>query len=133
MKTLNKKITAVLATATIFTFTLTGCSNNNSSKNAKKDNQITVTYTLREGKKEFATKKVTLPKKNAKVMTGLQKAWKVKQTKGFITSIDGKSQNPKKKIYWTYTVNDKYANKGATQYIVHNKDKVKFTLDKMKG
>lgn len=39
------------------------------------------------------------------------KGWKVKQTKGFITSIDGKSQNPKKKIYWTYTINGKWAKK----------------------
>lgn len=133
MKTLNKKITTVLATAVVFTFTLTGCSNNNSAKdaNAKKDNQVTVTYTLTEGKKDFSTKTIKL-KKNSKVMTGLKKGWKVKETKGFITSIDGKSQNPKKKIYWTYTVNGKWANKGASQLAVHNKDKVKFTLDKVK-
>lgn len=131
MKTLNKKITTVLATAVVFTFTLTGCSNNNSAKNTKKNNQVTVTYTLREGKKDFSTKKIKLAK-NAKVMTGLKKGWKVKENKGFITSIGGKSQNPKKKIYWTYTVNGKWANKGANQYPVHNKDKVKFTLDKVK-
>lgn len=132
MKTINKRITTIFGVAAVFTFTLTGCSNNASNKTSKKTDQISVTYTLQEGKKDLATKKVKLPKKNAKVMTGLQKAWKVKQTKGFITSIDGKSQNPKKKIYWTYTVNGKWANKGANQYAVHNKDKVKFTLAKVK-
>ena len=61
------------------------------------------------------------------------KGWKVKQTKGFITSIDGKSQNPKKKIYWTYTINGKWAKKGAAEQNVKNNDKVKFTLDKVKN
>ena len=81
---------------------LTGSSNSNSSatKNTAK-NQITVNYTLKQGKKTVDTKSVKIPKKKAKVITGLKKAWKVQETKGFITSIDGKKQNPKKKIYWT--------------------------------
>ena len=112
---------------------LTGCSNSNSSatKNTAK-NQITVNYTLKQGKKTVDTKSVKIPKKKAKVITGLKKAWKVQETKGFITSIDGKKQNPKKKIYWTYKINGKWANKGADQQAVANKDKVKFTLDKVK-
>ena len=89
---------------------LTGSSNSNSSatKNTAK-NQITVNYTLKQGKKTVDTKSVKIPKKKAKVITGLKKAWKVQETKGFITSIDGKKQNPKKKIYWTYTINGKWA------------------------
>lgn len=112
---------------------LTGSSNSNSSatKNTAK-NQITVNYTLKQGKKTVDTKSVKIPKKKAKVITGLKKAWKVQETKGFITSIDGKKQNPKKKIYWTYTINGKWANKGADQQAVANEDKVKFTLDKVK-
>ena len=127
--TINKKVSTVI-TATILTFTLAGCSNNKSTQ-TKKNNQISVTYTLKDNKKTLDSKTVKVNKK-AKVLTGLQKAWKVKLTKGFITSIDGHSQNPKKKIYWTYTINGKWAQKGANQQVVNNKDKVKFTLAKVK-
>ena len=109
--TINKKVSTVI-TATILTFTLAGCSNNKSTQ-TKKNNQISVTYTLKDNKKTLDSKTV-------------------KQTKGFITSIDGHSQNPKKKIYWTYTINGKWAQKGANQQVVNNKDKVKFTLAKVK-
>ncbi|RVU71528.1 MULTISPECIES: DUF4430 domain-containing protein [Lactobacillus] len=126
---MKTKLTAVIATATIFTFALSGCSNQ--SKAAKSSNRITVTYTLRQGKKNFSTKKIKL-KKHAKVMTGLKKGWKVEENKGFITGIAGKKQNPKKKIYWTYTINGKWANKGAADQTVKNKDHVKFTLAKVK-
>ena len=87
---------------------------------------------MKQGKKTVSDKSVKIPKKKAKVITGLKKAWKVQETTGFITSIDGKKQNPKKKIYWTYTINGKWATKGADKQAVANKDKVKFTLDKVK-
>ncbi|MGN1283978.1 MAG: DUF4430 domain-containing protein, partial [Candidatus Limosilactobacillus intestinavium] len=106
--------------------------NSSSSSNSAAKNQITVNYTLKEGKKTIDTKSIKIPKKKAKVITGLKKAWKVQETKGFVTSIDGKKQNPKKKIYWTYTINGKWASKGVDQQAVANKDKVKFTLDKVK-
>lgn len=106
-------------------FVLTGYKNNDQ----KNSNTIKVTYTLRQGKKVVATKKTTL-KKNAKVITGLKKNWKVKEAKGFVTSIDGKQENQKKGIYWTYTINGKSINKLANQQTLKNKDKVQFTLDK---
>lgn len=135
MKTINKKIATILTTTAIFSFTLTGCASHSatSNKQTTANKQITVSYTLKEGKKALDSKKIKLPKKNPKIMNGLQKGWKVKQTKGFITSIDGKSQNPKKKIYWTYTINGKWAKKGAAEQNVKNNDKVKFTLDKVKN
>ncbi|MBB1071552.1 DUF4430 domain-containing protein [Limosilactobacillus reuteri] len=106
-------------------FILTGYTNNTQ----KNSNTIKVTYTLKQGKKVVATKKTTL-KKNDKVITGLKKNWKVKEVKGFITSIDGMKENQKKGIYWTYTVNGKKVNKLANQQTLKNKDKVQFTLDK---
>ncbi|MBC8743526.1 DUF4430 domain-containing protein [Lactobacillus sp. Marseille-P7033] len=106
-------------------FILTGYTNNTQ----KNSNTIKVTYTLKQGKKVVATKKTTL-KKNDKVVTGLKKNWKVKEVKGFITSIDGMKENQKKGIYWTYTINGKKVNKLANQQTLKNKDKVQFTLDK---
>ena len=106
-------------------FILTGYTNNTQ----KNSNTIKVTYTLKQGKKVVATKKTTL-KKNDKVITGLKKNWKVKEVKGFITSIDGMKENQKKGIYWTYTINGEKDNKLANQQTLKNKDKVQFTLDK---
>lgn len=106
-------------------FILTGYTNNTQ----KNSNTIKVTYTLKQGKKVVATKKTTL-KKNDKVITGLKKNWKVKEVKGFITSIDGMRENQKKGIYWTYTINGEKVNKLANQQTLKNKDKVQFTLDK---
>ncbi|MBD5805798.1 DUF4430 domain-containing protein [Limosilactobacillus walteri] len=106
-------------------FVLTGYTN----KNEKSNDTIKVTYTIKEGKKTVDTKKTTL-KKNDKVIVGLKKNWKVKEAKGFITSIDGKKENQKKGIYWTYTVNGKSVNKLANQQTLKNNDKVQFTLDK---
>lgn len=106
-------------------FILTGYTNNTQ----KNSNTIKVTYTLKQGKKVVATKKTTL-KKNDKVITGLKKNWKVKEVKGFITSIDGMKENQKKGIYWIYTINGEKVNKLANQQTLKNKDKVQFTLDK---
>ena len=106
-------------------FILTGYTNNTQ----KNSNTIKVTYTLKQGKKVVATKKTTL-KKNDKVITGLKKNWKVKEVKGFITSIDGMKENQKKGIYWTYTIDGEKVNKLANQQTLKNKDKVQFTLDK---
>lgn len=84
MKTINKKIATILTTTAIFSFTLTGCASHSatSNKQTTANKQITVSYTLKEGKKTLDSKKIKLPKKNPKVMNGLQKGWKVKQTKG---------------------------------------------------
>ncbi|MBB1079443.1 DUF4430 domain-containing protein [Limosilactobacillus sp. STM2_1] len=106
-------------------FILTGYKNNSQ----KSTNKINVTYTLKQGKKVVATKKATV-NKNAKVITGLKKNWKVEEAKGFVTSIDGMKENQKKGIYWTYTINGKQVNKLANQQTLKNKDKVQFTLDK---
>ena len=117
----NTKKLSIFATIILFfTFSLAGCQNNQEKAKPKTD-QITVTYTLKDNKKAFANKKVHL---------GLKKTWKVKSQKEFITAIDGKSQNPQKKIYWTYTVNGKMVNKSAYQQKLKNKDKVVFTRSK---
>lgn len=107
-------------------FMLTGYTNKDQKGS---NNTIKVTYTLKQGKKTVATKNTTL-KKNDKVITGLKKNWKVEEAKGFITSIDGRKENQKKSIYWTYTVNGKKVNKLANQQTLKNNDKVQFTLDK---
>ena len=72
----TKKLSIFAAIILFFTFSLTGCQNNQEKAKPKTD-QITVTYTLKDNKKTFANKKVHL-KKNSTVATGLKKNWKVK-------------------------------------------------------
>lgn len=127
----QNRFSLIFAIIAFFTLALTGVSNVNAAPKKANSNQISVNYTLKVGKKTVDSKKVKVPKKS-KVITGLKKAWKVRETKGFVTAIDGKKQNPKKNIYWTYTINGKWATKGVDQQRVANKDKVKFTLDKVK-
>ncbi|QWS03972.1 DUF4430 domain-containing protein [Limosilactobacillus reuteri] len=120
-----KVLSSILAMFLAF-FMLTGYTNKDQNGS---NNTIKVTYTLKQGKKTVATRNTTL-KKNDKVITGLKKNWKVEEAKGFITSIDGRKENQKKSIYWTYTVNGKKVNKLANQQTLKNNDKVQFTLDK---
>ena len=120
-----KVLSSILAMFLAF-FMLTGYTNKDQKGG---NNTIKVTYILKQGKKTVSTKNTTL-KKNDKVITGLKKNWKVEEAKGFITSIDGRKENQKKSIYWTYTVNGKKVNKLANQQTLKNNDKVQFTLDK---
>ncbi|RMC52103.1 DUF4430 domain-containing protein [Lactobacillus sp. ESL0228] len=125
----KNKLTIIAGMATIFTFLLTS-EQNTQEVAAKRTNNYTVTYTLNRSGKNLKKKSIKVAKK-ATVMTGLKKAWRVESTNGFVTAIDGKKQNPAKKIYWTYTINGKFANKGVTQQRVANHDKIKFTLAKI--
>ncbi|MBA1392367.1 DUF4430 domain-containing protein [Lactobacillus sp. XV13L] len=130
---MKKNRASVLAgIATIFIFTLTGCQNTQSGQKPAAPRKITVTYTLVDKvKKDAIMKTVKVPQKTT-VLTGLKKAWKVDSTKGFITAIDNRKQDAKKKIYWTYTINGKFASKSANQQKLAKNDEVKFTLAKMK-
>lgn len=103
-----------------------------------KAKQISVTYTLKDTtkpkNKQTLVKKTFKVKKGTTVFTVLKKAWKVNYTKSsngvFITKIKGLG-NEKKKLYWTYTVDGKFANVAAdTQKLTKNKSNVVFTLKK---
>lgn len=122
-----KYITGLVSILLTFLF-LNGISN---SKPVQASNNINVTYTLKKNNKQFANKKITV-KNNATVLNGLKKGWKVKIVdKDMVSSIDGHSQNNKKQIYWTYTINGKSSNKSVIQQHVKNNDHVVFNLSKM--
>ncbi|MBC6342016.1 DUF4430 domain-containing protein [Lactobacillus kimbladii] len=125
----KSKLSVLTGIATIFTFTFAGYETTQNVQQVDASSKIKVTYTLKVHNKTYKKKTVKLPK-HSTVMRGLRKCWKVKSTNGFITSIAGKSQKPSKKIYWTYRINGKFAQKGAAIQKLANKDKVKFTLAK---
>lgn len=97
------------------------------TSNVQAASYIKVHYTFKKGNKAFSHKSFKV-KENAKVITGLKKGWHVKSTNGFITSIAGRSQNKRKNIYWTYTINGKFASKGAYQQPLHRNDRVVWKL-----
>lgn len=52
----------------------------------------------------------------------------VKDDSGFITAIDGISQNPEENKWWTYTANGEMVNVGAYDYDIKPGDRIVFTL-----
>lgn len=126
-KTKLTKRAGLVFTISILTFGSIGVANaNNQPVQAAKT--IKVTYTLKNGKKRIAHKTIRV-KKNTTVLAGLKKCWKVKSSHGFVTSIHGYSQNKRKGLYWTYTVNGKWAS-AANKVHLHNKNKVVWTRSK---
>ena len=53
---------------------------------------------------------------------------KIEEENGFITSIEGRSQNPEENIYWLYFINGEFAEVGANVYEVKENDKIEFNL-----
>lgn len=74
----QNRFSLIFAIIAFFTLALTGCSNNNAAPKKANSNQISVNYTLKEGKKTVDSKTVKVPKKS-KVITGLKKLGKCKK------------------------------------------------------
>ncbi|GAA0296896.1 hypothetical protein GGQ92_000450 [Gracilibacillus halotolerans] len=50
------------------------------------------------------------------------------QQGGFITSIEGHSQNESDSIFWVFEVNEEVVNEGASSYEVQDEDYIEFKL-----
>lgn len=64
------------------------------------------------------------------VMDVLEDNYKVEETDGFITAIDGLEQDTAKGVYWFFKVNDDMAPKAADQIEVKAGDKIEFYQEK---
>jgi hypothetical protein len=49
---------------------------------------------------------------------------------GFVTSINGISQNPSENVYWMYYINGELGQVGAADYTVQEGDKITWRLEK---
>lgn len=56
----------------------------------------------------------------------LEEVYPVQENDGFITEIDGISQDKDKGIYWMFDVNGKLGEKAANQLKVEDGDEIKF-------
>lgn len=89
-----------------------------------KTNDINVTYTLKDNKKQIAKKTVTL-KSDSTVLQGVKKEWKVKESGKTVTSIKGCKKDGKT---WTYTVNGEKCSVDPNKQTLKNNDKIVYTL-----
>lgn len=88
---------------------------------------LTATVILKEDGQEIANKQIQVAPETS-VYDALAKNFTVKDDKGFITSVDGKEQDPQGNKYWMYKVNDVMAEKGAKEIIIKDGDKIEFEL-----
>ncbi|EUJ27425.1 hypothetical protein MFLO_13218 [Listeria floridensis FSL S10-1187] len=101
------------------------------SSDKSSDISVMINVTKNNGKEEVKTKKVKA--KSGSTLYQMMKAnFEIKDDDGFITSIEGVSQNQAKNLYWMYEINGKYATKGAKETKPKNGDKVSFDLHEAK-
>lgn len=100
----------------------------NSNKQEEK-----IEFTLIDGEKEISRKELNF-ETGDKLGDIMEKNMEVvKDDSGFITEIDGISQNPEENKYWTYTANGEMVNVGAYDYELKPGDQIVFTLSVYDG
>lgn len=72
-------------------------------------------------------KKITIIKDQT-LLDALKENFKIEEKSGFITSIDGKTQDQAANKYWLFDVNGKMAEKGAADIHLKKGDTVAFYL-----
>ena len=113
--------------------TLVACGKNEAAKLTRTSSQQSqsqgkVTLILKT-EKESKKKAVNIQKGDT-VLDVLEEVYPVQENDGFITEIDGISQDKDKGIYWMFDVNGKLGEKAANQLKVENGDEIKFYQEK---
>ena len=136
-----KKIYTILLSL-ILVLSLVACTGNSSTKTAETNNdekvkstenikdEIITTVILKEGENEISKNDFQV-KSGDNLLKVLKDNFEIEEDNGFITSIEGKSQNEKEGIYWLYTINGESAEIGAGDYEIKDKDVIVFTLSKI--
>lgn len=88
-----------------------------------------VTVTIKDDSKEVIEKEVPIEEDKV-LMDVMKENFEIKESKGFIESIDGLEQDPKEGKYWTYKVNGEMPMKGADELVLEDGDKVVWSLSK---
>ncbi|WP_026771234.1 DUF4430 domain-containing protein [Sediminibacillus sp. JSM 1682029] len=121
---------------------VTGCadqeqdtSNNDTAKteqsgDSESQETVMVTISEDEGDNVIAEKEVEI-EEGAILLDVMKENFEVEEADGFITSIEGVSQNEEKGKYWMYTVNGEMAEVGANEYELSPEDEVTFDLHAM--
>lgn len=97
-----------------------------SSQQSQSQGKVTL---ILKTEKESKKKSVNIQKGDT-VLDVLEEVYPVQENDGFITEIDGISQDKDKGIYWMFDVNGKLGEKAANQLKVENGDEIKFYQEK---
>ncbi|MBL5010360.1 hypothetical protein CUZ96_0023 [Enterococcus lactis] len=113
---------------------LTSCSTTNTPSTSNQKEEVKTsqkaTITLQENGQNFLKKEVTF-KKGETLLTILKQNFEVEENDGFITSLEGRSQDEKNQTYWMFTVDGKSATTGAKEIELNNGQSVIFNLSKL--
>lgn len=128
---MKKRLLSIALLLTVL-LTFVGCKNNSNTDSTSSEYKLQATIELIEDGESF--KKETLSfNEGEKLLDVMKRNLEVSEKDGFITSIEGHSQDEKTNKYWLYTVKGKMAEVGANQFELHDKDEVVFTLEELKN
>ncbi|WEL46753.1 DUF4430 domain-containing protein [Enterococcus casseliflavus] len=91
-----------------------------------KQEQGTATIVIQN--QEAVTSKEVTFRENESLLEVMKENFAIKEKDGFITSIDGISQDQKANLFWVYTVNDEMTDKRAQALFLKNNDTITFDL-----
>ncbi|WP_088840429.1 DUF4430 domain-containing protein [Listeria sp. ILCC797] len=120
-----------IALSAIFVLILVACSDGETTTKSADTISASLHVTRNNGQGEVGAKKVKVAS-GSTVYEAMNKNFKLKDTDGFITSIEGISQDESKGLYWMYEVNGEMAAKGAKELKLKNGDEVSFDLHEAK-
>lgn len=130
----NEKIIYSLLAMSVSILILTSCSTTytQSASNQKEEVKTSqkATITLQENGQNFSEKEVFF-KKGDDLLSILKRNFEVKEDNGFITSLEGHSQDEKNQLYWMFTVDGKSATTGAKEIKLNDGQSVIFNLSKL--
>ena len=113
-----KKIIYSLLAMSVSILILTSCS-------------TTYTQLASNQKEEVKTSQKGVFKKGDDLLSILKRNFEVEEDNGFITSLEGHSQDEKNQLYWMFTVDGKSATTGAKEIKLNDGQSVIFNLSKL--
>ncbi|GGM22627.1 hypothetical protein GCM10011351_05540 [Paraliobacillus quinghaiensis] len=129
-----KKQIILLFTLLISLTILFGCAEpepNDSTSESNSDDTVTITISKDNGAEVISTKSVGIEQDDV-LLDVLRENFEVEVTSaGFVTSIEGISQDDDQQLYWLYEVNGESPNVGAGEYNLSPDDVVVFDLHGM--
>ncbi|UFT97663.1 DUF4430 domain-containing protein [Radiobacillus kanasensis] len=96
----------------------------------EKQEVVTVVISKDNGAEVVTEKEIPI-EEGTTVLGVMKENFEIEESDGFITSIEGVSQDDKNGKYWMYTVNEEMAKVGAAEYKLEPGDQVTFDLHAM--
>jgi ABC-type uncharacterized transport system ATPase subunit len=134
MKRMKKKFFGFLAASLLVAGILSGCGTQQAEQKEeasatqqeeKQEVTIQVEVSKNNGEEMLADKEVSVPEETT-LMEAMKQNFDVKESEGFINSIEGIKGNQEKKMAWMFTINGEEAMVGANEYEVEQGDEIVF-------